>query len=308
MNPLLPLPEQRLFSVTVENVTIEFLAEQPEADTKQITSLTRHDHAYIELFACASGNVVIDTDSGETVLGAGDVAIVPAHFRHILVDSASFGIRAVVGITFIHRYMQSGMNLYAVLQAIAGNGEGVRIEHCAELCNAVVALTNASAESESCLPALRLVLLLVEAAEQKSKPERPETAMSCVGANLDRISRLDYLINSSFMCELAAKDVAESLFISERQLMRITKKRYGTTFRQALLNKRLDVAAKLLCETGDSAAEISRKVGFHSISHFYRSFDKRFGQTPNAYRIHSSETPNTSFSDDSDHPDHSDKT
>ena len=152
------------------------------------------------------------------------------------------------------------------------------------------------------------VLLLVEAAEQKSKPERPETAMSCVGANLDRISRLDYLINSSFMCELAAKDVAESLFISERQLMRITKKRYGTTFRQALLNKRLDVAAKLLCETGDSAAEISRKVGFHSISHFYRSFDKRFGQTPNAYRIHSSETPNKSFSDDSDHPDHSDKT
>lgn len=153
------------------------------------------------------------------------------------------------------------------------------------------------------------VLLLAEAAEQKSKPDRPDTAeILCSGANLDRISRLDYLINSSFMCELAAKDVAESLFISERQLMRIKKKRYGTTFRQALLNKRLDVAAKLLCETGDSAAEISRKVGFHSISHFYRSFDKRFGQTPNAYRIHSSETPNKSFSDDSDHPDHSDKT
>ena len=274
MNPLLPLPEQRLFAVTVENVTVEFLAEQSGAETEQITSITRHDHAYIELFACTSGSVVIDTENGETVLGAGDVAIIPAHFRHILVDSASFGIRAVVGITFIHRYMQSGMNLYAVLQAIAGNGEGVRIEHCAELCNAVVALTNASAESESCLPALRLVLLLVEAAEQKSKPERPETAMSCVGANLDRISRLDYLINSSFMCELAAKDVAE----------------------------------KLLCKTDDSAAEISRKVGFHSISHFYRSFDKRFGQTPNAYRIHSSETPNKSFSDDSDHPDHSDKT
>ena len=141
------------------------------------------------------------------------------------------------------------------------------------------------------------VLLLVEAAEQKSKPE---TAMSCVGANLDRISRLDYLINSSFMCELAAKDVAESLFISERQLMRITRKRYGTTFRQTLQNKRLDVAAKLLCKTDDSAAEISRKVGFQSVSHFYRAFGKRFGLTPNAYRIHSSETATPSFSDHSD--------
>ena len=103
--------------------------------------------------------------------------------------------------------------------------------------------------------------------------------------------------NGKLFGSVTAKDVAESLFISERQLMRITKKRYGTTFRQTLLNKRLDVAAKLLRETGDSAAEISRKVGFHSISHFYRSFDKRFGQTPNAYRIHSSETGNPSFSE-----------
>ena len=301
LNPLLPLPEQRLFSVTVENVTVEFLAEQPEADTKQITSLTRHDHAYIELFACASGNVVIDTDSGETVLGAGDVAIVPAHFRHILVDSASFGIRAVVGITFIHRYMQSGMNLYAVLQALSGNNGMERIENCPDLCDAVVALANASAETGSCLPALRLVLLLAEAAEQKSKPDRPDTAeILCSGGDIDRISRLDYLINSCFMRELTAKNAAESLFISERQLMRITRKRYGTTFRQTLQNKRLDVAAKLLCETDDSAAEISRKVGFQSVSHFYRAFGKRFGLTPNAYRIHSSETATPSFSDNSD--------
>ena len=83
LNPLLPLPEQRLFAVTVENVTVEFLAEQTGAETEQITSITRHDHAYIELFACTSGSVVIDTENGETLLGAGDVAIIPAHFRHI---------------------------------------------------------------------------------------------------------------------------------------------------------------------------------------------------------------------------------
>lgn len=54
------------------------------------------------------------------------------------------------------------------------------------------------------------------------------------------------------MCELTAEYVAESLFISERQLMRITQKRYGATFRQVVQNKRLDVAAKLLSETDDS--------------------------------------------------------
>lgn len=301
LNPLLPWPEQRLFAVTVENVTVEFLAQQPGAETEQITSITRHDHAYIELFACTSGSVVIDTENGETVLGAGDVAIIPAHFRHILIDSESYGTWGVVGITFVHRYAQSCTDLYAVFHALSGNNGMERIENCPDLCDAVVALANASAETGSCLPALRLVLLLAEAAEQKSKPDRPDTAeILCSGGDIDRISRLDYLINSCFMRELTAKNVAESLFISERQLMRITRKRYGTTFRQTLQNKRLDVAAKLLCKTDDSAAEISRKVGFQSVSHFYRAFGKRFGLTPNAYRIHSSETATPTFSDNSD--------
>lgn len=100
----------------------------------------------------------------------------------------------------------------------------------------------------------------------------------------DRASRLDYLINSGFMCDLSAKYVAESLYISERQLMRITKKRYGTTFRPALQDKRPEVAAKLLSETDDSVAAICGKVGYRSASHFYRSFVDRFGLTPSEYR------------------------
>lgn len=294
MDSLLQLPEQRLFHVTVENVTVEFLVEQPGAETEQITSITRHDHAYIELFACTSGNVVVDTEDGKVVLGSGDIAVIPTHFRHIMVDSESFGSWGVVGITFIHRYVQNCTDLYSVFHGISGKNGIERIGICPGLCDAVAALANVSAKSESCLPALRLVLLLAEAVEQKLKLERPDMPdMPCIGGDIDRISRLDYLINSCFMRELTAKYVAESLFISERQLMRITQKRYGTTFRQALLNKRLDVAAKLLSESVDSVTEISRKVGFQSISHFYRSFGKRFGLTPNEYRANHSEAGNT---------------
>lgn len=284
MDQLLQLPEQRLFHVTVENVAVEFLVERPGTETEQITSITRHDHAYIELFACTSGNVVIDTEDGKVVLGSGDTAAIPAHFRHIMVDFESFGIGGVVGITFIRRYVKSCTDLYSVFHGISEKNGIERIGNCPGLCDAVVALANVSAKSGSCLPALRLVLLLAEALEQKSMPDRLGMEMSCIDRDIDRISRLDYLINSCFMRELTAKYVAESLFISERQLMRITQKLYGTTFRQALLNKRLDVAAKLLSETGDSVTEISRKVGFHSISHFYRSFGKRFGLPPSEYR------------------------
>ena len=55
-------------------------------------------------------------------------------------------------------------------------------------------------------------------------------------------------------------------------------------FRQALQDKRPEVAAKLLSETDDSVAAICKKVGFRSASHFYRSFGDRFGLTPSEYR------------------------
>ena len=127
-------------------------------------------------------------------------------------------------------------------------------------------------------------LLLAEAAERLSLLKHQGTGAALVGGDMDRASRLDYLINSCFMCDLSAKYAAESLYISERQLMRITKKRYGTTFRQALQDKRPEVAAKLFSETDDSVAAICRKAGFRSASHFYRSFGDRFGLTPSEYR------------------------
>lgn len=149
---------------------------------------------------------------------------------------------------------------------------------------AAAELARAPAKPETCLPALRVTLLLAEAAERLSLLKNQGAGAALVGGDMDRASRLDYLINSCFMCDLSAKYAAESLYISERQLMRITKKRYGTTFRQALQDKRLEVAEKLLSETDDSVAAICRKAGFRSASHFYRSFGDRFGLTPSEYR------------------------
>lgn len=153
----------------------------------------------------------------------------------------------------VHRYTQNCTDLYSVFKRISGESRIELIRNRPGLCDAVVRLAGVPGESKSCLPALRLALLLAETLEQESQLEQQDIIdMSCIGGDPDRISRLDYLINSCFMCELTAEYVAESLFISERQLMRITQKRYGATFRQVVQNKRLDVAAKLLSETDDS--------------------------------------------------------
>lgn len=49
-------------------------------------------------------------------------------------------------------------------------------------------------------------------------------------------------------------------------------------------NTRLELAANLLQTTDESISRIALRVGFSSLSHFYRLFKGRFGQTPGMFR------------------------
>lgn len=277
MNFLPELPKQRIVKVNIENVTAELLTElSPESDEK-LASFTQHEHEYAELFACLSGNITLNTQNGKATLNAGDCAVIPPRVRHVL-DPLSTGRFAVAGIILEKKYTRGCFDAYSILSVWVKGGEIRYIRNCPELCKYAEALLNTSAY----LPAAKLLLLLAEESEKAAA--QGSALINFPGGNLDRISRLDYLINSCFMCELTEKSAAESLCVSTRQLMRIVKKQYGSTFKQVLSEKRLSVAAKLLTETDKSVSEICFEVGFGSLSVFYAAFSKKFGTSPGRYR------------------------
>ena len=78
--------------------------------------------------------------------------------------------------------------------------------------------------------------------------------------------------------------VAEDLFVSAPYLSKVFKQTTGMCFSSYLSNMRLDRAADLLCKTRKSVTEICIESGFHNLSHFIRSFHRRFGCAPAAFR------------------------
>ncbi len=65
------------------------------------------------------------------------------------------------------------------------------------------------------------------------------------------------------------------------------KRKYGTTPKKWLLNKRLKKAQKLLASTNLSILEISVKVGFENVSHFINIFGNTYNETPKQFLIRS---------------------
>ncbi len=95
---------------------------------------------------------------------------------------------------------------------------------------------------------------------------------------LDTIQR-QYL---SYDC--SADSLSDTLHISIRQINRILKDATGRTFKDYLIQLRIDEACRLLRETDMSIADVMKASGYVSASQFFKSFSALIGKTPSVYR------------------------
>lgn len=91
-------------------------------------------------------------------------------------------------------------------------------------------------------------------------------------------------IENNYMNKISIADVAEEVHLSQSHFMKYFKNTMGTSFIDYLNEYRLTMASRLLLSSDATVLSISEEVGFDNLSYFNRSFKRRFGQTPSAYR------------------------
>lgn len=82
---------------------------------------------------------------------------------------------------------------------------------------------------------------------------------------------------------LTVSDLAEQVALSTSAFSSLFREVTGRSPYQFLKEFRLDRARELLVDGRLSVTEVSRKVGYASVSHFIKEFRHRFGTTPRAY-------------------------
>jgi len=106
------------------------------------------------------------------------------------------------------------------------------------------------------------------------------------GTSLKYIADQARSVISSSLAErrpVNADTIAELMGLSASRLHRRLK-REGTNFRKLLLEKRMELACRLLLDTRASTLEIADRLGYSETGSFSRTFRNYMGVTPTAFR------------------------
>ena len=92
-------------------------------------------------------------------------------------------------------------------------------------------------------------------------------------------------VEDHYQEKIYISELAEKCKISKHQFGRVFKREKGITFREYLVNFRLDKARELLEESQLSVGDVSFAVGFFDHSYFTRMFKRYAGLSPSDYRL-----------------------
>ena len=101
---------------------------------------------------------------------------------------------------------------------------------------------------------------------------------------LRRLLEAKEYIDENFLREVYLNEIAEVAYFSPYHFLRLFKDAMGKTPRQYIIEKRLEMAKKLLKNSKKSITEISMESGFKSPNYFSRTFRKWQGATPKEFR------------------------
>jgi len=68
-------------------------------------------------------------------------------------------------------------------------------------------------------------------------------------------------------------------------MSREIKKRFGRTYKELLLSKRMNQAGYMLSHSRIPVSDIVEAVGYDNASYFYRKFKEYYGVSPKEYRL-----------------------
>ena len=256
---------------------------QSEGNSFNFCSL--HSHIYAELFACNKGTVTIRTPHKSIKLNRGEVAVIPAGIMHTKLDDNDNCEWASVGILCTECRTVGEVGLFERISAVVYIDEISVFHPKNDIFEAMSKIyekgsSRITLSDKFCFASEFCSLL----SQEGTSAAKPEGCRKISKPDIDRLMKLDLIINSRYMLDLTNKQLADDLFLSERQLSRFVKRHYGIPLHTLISNKRVSVAADLLFETDDTVEQIAEKVGFGGKTGFYREFQKLHGQTPLQYR------------------------
>lgn len=243
---------------------------------RQTSGEVPHTHPQYELHTVFSGEATLEQEGmSPVIMRPGDCVLVPPHIYHL-------------------RRLGSDETRCCTLYMDSPKGAPIQIDrqNCVRMVCAPLLMEYLNAleaefavrqfGSDGSIQSLLTLLLVAVVRELSHLPKNLSVEKPPVFAQ--REESIDNFFASHYSRNISAKDLADHLEITTRQLARIMQKRYGCTFRQHLLEIRLYHARQQLVNTNAPIWQIANDCGFTCQGAFATAFRKQSGCTPSQFR------------------------
>lgn len=263
--------------------------EEPEM--RRGVSTHTHTHFFSEIHCFCEGGATVY--AGEKInIYKHDFLLIAPHCYHGTDNATDNAVRNCLSVELYQTEKANELEkTYAYFSAVFGEKKSVVLRNKKQLSTRLSAILKQTKKTDPLTPfRLKNMLSLwiidfAQAVCEKRKVEAmPYFAYAKEKEEEDRIIfRLDGLIGGSFS-SITLQKLSNDLFIGKKQIETIIKKRYGLTFKQAVIALRIENAKKRLLETDEPIKKIAQTYGYTNLTSFYSAFKKIVGVTPNEFR------------------------
>lgn len=251
----------------------------------------RHRHNYLEMMIVLGGSITHLLDDAEITLGVGDVILLNKHIPHAIrkAERGDIGVNIIMsddlaaavtpelsGTVFSALFRENAKTDGAPRYLHFTTGKDKRYKNLIE--NLLFELTDPTPDHGIMEKTVTLFLCALS--------RLPEL---CLGGNLPknpeekRLLEINSYIKNNFRTATLS-ELGRRLYLSVPYLSKFIKAHTGRSFKELVVEVRMERARELIFDTDMPIGEIIRAVGYENESYFHREFKHRFGMTPLAMR------------------------
>ncbi len=238
-----------------------------------------HFHVSYEYFFISDGNLDLLTFNGDSNY-TNSIIVIPPFYKHISINGKNYRFL----VEYSKNKTNSNVPLYDVLIPLIDK-ENISQFPISPQITFYLSQLDSLLQKETYAKNIRItsILSLIFSELFNFYNLNLETK-SISSHSKNYVPLIDTIINEQFSENLTLATLSKKLFLCEKQVSRIIKHEYGTSFSVLIKQKKLSIAAILLKQTNMSIQEISDTLSFNTENYFYSLFKKEYGCSPLKYR------------------------
>ena len=258
----------------------------------RFTDFPLHRHNYVEMMIVLTGEIFHTVEGERIRLGEGDILLMNKHVSHSVekAKESDIGVNIIMSDGFVASLMpkmsqtifspffrENGRYGGEPMYLHFASGGRNRTQNLIE--NLLIELTEP--DGDRAIMEATVALLLSCLSKQRGA--------SLLGGSIPRgkvekrnLTILSYIEENYLQASLV--ELAEKLYLSEPYLSKLIKSSFGKSFKDLVVEIRLQKAKQMLLQTDLSVGEIIASVGYDNQSYFHRIFREHYGISPLSMR------------------------